>query len=49
MDITTGKIIWQTKMLPDNGVQRGLYVGPIMWGSSPSIINSFVEISGVGK
>ncbi len=47
INITTGKIIWQTKMLPDNGGQRGLYVGLVIWGSSPSIITSLVEISGM--
>ncbi|KAG0605212.1 hypothetical protein M758_9G040200 [Ceratodon purpureus] len=37
MDITTGSIIWKTKMLPDNQGQYGAYSGAAIWGSSPPI------------
>ncbi|CAM6080130.1 unnamed protein product [Sphagnum tenellum] len=37
IDIETGKIVWRTKMLPDNGGEQGLYAGAALWGSSPSI------------
>ena len=37
MDIETGHIIWQTKMLPDNGGKFGFYSGAAIWGSSPPI------------
>lgn len=37
VDIKTGKILWRTKMIPDNGNKIGLYSGAAIWGSSPSI------------
>ncbi|KAL3654204.1 hypothetical protein CASFOL_003885 [Castilleja foliolosa] len=37
LDVRTGRIIWQTYTLPDNGGQRGGYSGAAIWGSSPSI------------
>lgn len=37
IDIETGKIVWRTKMLPNNGGKQGLYAGAALWGSSPSI------------
>ncbi|XP_022741889.1 uncharacterized protein LOC111293407 [Durio zibethinus] len=33
----TGKILWQTFMLPDNFGKRGEYAGAAIWGSSPAI------------
>ncbi len=41
INISTRKIISQTKMLLDNGGQRGLYVGSVIWGSSRSIKQFF--------
>ncbi|KAH6756341.1 hypothetical protein C2S53_002640 [Perilla frutescens var. hirtella] len=37
LDVTTGKILWQTYTLPDNGGKVGGYSGAAIWGSSPSI------------
>lgn len=37
MDIKTGHVIWQTKMIPDNGGKFGNYSGAALWGSSPPI------------
>ncbi|OMP06337.1 hypothetical protein COLO4_08185 [Corchorus olitorius] len=37
LDATTGKILWQTFMLPDNFGRRGEYAGAGIWGSSPPI------------
>ncbi|KAH6554816.1 hypothetical protein KP509_1Z304800 [Ceratopteris richardii] len=37
VDISTGKVLWQTYMLPDNGGKLGNYSGVAVWGSSPSI------------
>jgi len=37
LDIKTGEIKWQTKMLPDNDGKVGFYSGAAIWGSSPSI------------
>ena len=37
MDIQTGKITWQTKMIPNNNGKTGAYAGAAIWGSSPSI------------
>ncbi|XP_042491022.1 polyvinylalcohol dehydrogenase-like [Macadamia integrifolia] len=37
LDISTGKILWQTFTLPDNNGQQGGYAGGAIWGSSPSI------------
>ncbi|MBA0574759.1 hypothetical protein Golob_023915, partial [Gossypium lobatum] len=33
----TGKILWQTFMVPDNFGNRGEYAGAAIWGSSPPI------------
>ncbi|KAE8701036.1 O-acyltransferase WSD1 [Hibiscus syriacus] len=35
LDAKTGKIMWQTFMLPDNFGNRGEYAGAAIWGSSP--------------
>ncbi|XP_043694423.1 polyvinylalcohol dehydrogenase-like [Telopea speciosissima] len=40
LDISTGKILWQTFTLPDNNGQQGGYAGAAIWGSSPSIDTS---------
>eukprot|EP01018_Ginkgo_biloba_P032071 Gb_08222 [translate_table: standard] len=37
LDISSGKIVWQTFMLPDNKGKLGEYSGAAIWGSSPSI------------
>ncbi|KAK6256034.1 hypothetical protein SCA6_017339 [Theobroma cacao] len=37
LNARTGKILWQTYMLPDNFGKRGGYAGAAIWGSSPSI------------
>ncbi|XP_019161587.1 PREDICTED: uncharacterized protein LOC109158176 [Ipomoea nil] len=37
LDVWTGKVLWQTFMLPDNKGKRGEYAGAAIWGSSPSI------------
>ncbi|KAK9010735.1 hypothetical protein V6N11_043604 [Hibiscus sabdariffa] len=37
LNATTGKILWQTLVLPDNFGNRGQYSGAAIWGSSPSI------------
>ena len=37
LDIATGKIQWQTKVLPDNGGKPNLFSGAGIWGSSPPI------------
>lgn len=37
MDIKTGRVLWQTKMIPDNGGKFGFYSGAAVWGSSPPI------------
>ncbi|CAK7323037.1 unnamed protein product [Dovyalis caffra] len=37
LDLKTGKILWQTFMLPENNGKRGEYAGAGIWGSSPSI------------
>ncbi|KAM3236549.1 polyvinylalcohol dehydrogenase [Capsicum annuum] len=37
LDVKTGKILWKTFMLPENGGKRGGYSGAAVWGSSPSI------------
>ncbi|KAK8996032.1 hypothetical protein V6N11_076282 [Hibiscus sabdariffa] len=37
LNAKTGKILWQTFMLPDNFGSRGQYAGAAIWGSSPSI------------
>lgn len=37
LDIQSGKILWQTFILPDNHGKRGEYAGAAIWGSSPSI------------
>ncbi|XP_038994568.1 polyvinylalcohol dehydrogenase-like [Hibiscus syriacus] len=37
LDGKTGKILWQTFMLPENFGNRGEYAGAAIWGSSPPI------------
>ncbi|KAG8366311.1 hypothetical protein BUALT_Bualt17G0066200 [Buddleja alternifolia] len=37
MDLRTGRILWQTYTLPDNGGNLGGYSGAAIWGSSPPI------------
>lgn len=37
MDVKTGRVIWQTKMLPDNGGKYGEYSGAAIWGSTSPI------------
>ncbi|XP_062152132.1 uncharacterized protein LOC133860568, partial [Alnus glutinosa] len=37
LDVQSGKILWQTFMLPDNHNKTGEYAGAAVWGSSPSI------------
>ena len=37
MDIKIGKIIWQTKMIPNNKGKTGAYLGAAIWESSPPI------------
>ncbi|KAJ0100179.1 hypothetical protein Patl1_22148 [Pistacia atlantica] len=37
LDAKTGKILWQTFMLPDNFGKKGEYAGAAIWGSSPAI------------
>lgn len=37
LDLRTGKISWQTFMLPDNNGKLGEYSGAAIWGSSPAI------------
>nr|GMD28733.1 polyvinylalcohol dehydrogenase-like [Ipomoea batatas] len=37
LDIKTGKILWQTYTLPDNGGKLGGYSGAAIWGSSPAV------------
>ena len=37
VDLTTGKILWKTYTVPDNGGQPGGYSGAAVWGSTPAI------------
>ncbi|MEH2373744.1 outer membrane protein assembly factor BamB family protein [Nostoc sp.] len=37
VDLTTGKILWKTYTVPDNGGQPGGYSGVGVWGSTPAI------------
>jgi polyvinyl alcohol dehydrogenase (cytochrome) len=37
VDLTTGKILWKTYTVPDNGGQPGGYSGAGVWGSTPAI------------
>ncbi|GLU11127.1 hypothetical protein SLE2022_278930 [Rubroshorea leprosula] len=37
LDGRSGKILWQTFMLPDNFGKTGEYTGAAIWGSSPPI------------
>ncbi|MBG1264596.1 PQQ-binding-like beta-propeller repeat protein [Nostoc commune] len=37
VDLTTGKILWKTYTVPDNGGQPGGYSGAPVWGSTPAI------------
>jgi polyvinyl alcohol dehydrogenase (cytochrome) len=37
LDVNTGKVLWQTYTVPDNGGQPGGYSGGAVWGSTPVI------------
>lgn len=37
LDVQTGKILWQSFTLPENGNKLGGYAGAAIWGSSPAI------------
>jgi polyvinyl alcohol dehydrogenase (cytochrome) len=37
LDANTGKVLWQTYTVPDNGGQPGGYSGGAVWGSTPVI------------
>ena len=37
VDLTTGKMLWKTYTVPDNGGQPGGYSGVAVWGSTPAI------------
>ncbi|KAL5582345.1 hypothetical protein UlMin_014787 [Ulmus minor] len=37
LEIHSGKILWQTYMVPDNHGETGEYAGAAIWGSSPPI------------
>ncbi len=37
VDLATGKILWKTYTVPDNGGQPGGYSGGAVWGSTPAI------------
>ncbi len=37
VDLTTGKMLWKTYTVPDNGGQPGGYSGAAVWGSTPAI------------
>jgi len=37
VDLTTGKILWKTYTVPDNGGQTSGYSGAAVWGSTPAI------------
>ena len=37
LNASTGAVLWQTYMLPDNANKTGEYAGAAVWGSSPSI------------
>ncbi|MCP6759722.1 MAG: PQQ-binding-like beta-propeller repeat protein [Fischerella sp. CENA71] len=37
VNLTTGKILWKTYTVPDNGGQPGGYSGAAVWGSTPAI------------
>lgn len=37
LDVRTGKILWQTYTIPDNGGRLDGYSGAAIWGSSPAI------------
>lgn len=37
VDVRTGRVLWQTYTLPDNGGKQGGYAGAAIWGSSPAI------------
>ncbi|KAJ0860572.1 putative polyvinyl alcohol dehydrogenase (cytochrome) [Helianthus annuus] len=37
LNVTNGRILWQTYMLPDNNGSNNEYAGAAIWGSSPSI------------
>jgi polyvinyl alcohol dehydrogenase (cytochrome) len=37
LDASTGRILWKTYMVPDNGGKPGKFSGGSVWGSSPAI------------
>ena len=37
LDLATGKILWKTYTVPDNGGIRGFYSGGSVWGSTPVV------------
>src|SRR5262249_34243375 len=37
LDLATGKILWQTYMVPDNHGSNNLYSGGSIWGSTPVV------------
>jgi polyvinyl alcohol dehydrogenase (cytochrome) len=37
LDAATGRIVWRTPMLPDNGRAPGGFSGAAVWGSAPAI------------
>jgi polyvinyl alcohol dehydrogenase (cytochrome) len=37
LDIRTGRVLWKTYMVPDNGGQPGGYSGVAVWGSTPVV------------
>jgi len=37
LDLSTGRILWQTYTAPDNGGKAGGYSGNSVWGSTPAI------------
>jgi polyvinyl alcohol dehydrogenase (cytochrome) len=37
LDLASGKILWKTYTVPDNGGQKGGYAGAAVWGSSPAV------------
>jgi polyvinyl alcohol dehydrogenase (cytochrome) len=37
LDLASGRVLWKTFTVPDNGGKPGGYAGAAVWGSSPSI------------
>ena len=37
LDLPTGRVLWKTYTLPDNGGKPGGYAGAAVWGSSPAV------------